>query len=291
MPSRRAIALILALWVATTSYIVYRDLWPRLFASGPPPVAIDIADEAAQNVPVRWAITRNGEKVGRLVTQMRYIEANDTFQFTSEYKQFRFAAGNVVVLVPKLTTVVGFTRSGDLREQSIDGTLELFWGESKIGDAALKLTGTVTDHQLIATCDMQSSFGNLHKSLDPVPVTRGQPLNPLQPVNRIADLKPGRRWVVHESNPLEDSLAALLRENAAGVGLKLPENKREELIGEVLSSPRDLEWREDLVACWVIEYRRDSELVARTWVRVADGKVLKQEAFKQGEHIAFERVE
>ena len=38
----------------------------------------------------------------------------------------------------------------------------------------------------------------------------------------------------------------------------------------------------------MIEYRRD-ELVARTWVRVSDGKVLKQEAFQKGETLTLVR--
>ena len=42
--------------------------------------------------------------------------------------------------------------------------------------------------------------------------------------------------------------------------------------------------------CWVIEYR-DEELAVRTWVRVSDGRVLKQEAFRGGEHLTIERDE
>jgi hypothetical protein len=38
----------------------------------------------------------------------------------------------------------------------------------------------------------------------------------------------------------------------------------------------------------VIEYRR-TEVVARTWVRVADGKVLRQELSEKGEALTFER--
>ena len=62
MPSRRVIALIVAFWLVTSVYVAYRDLWPMLFASGPPPVAIDLADEAAQTIPVRWTIHIAGQK-------------------------------------------------------------------------------------------------------------------------------------------------------------------------------------------------------------------------------------
>jgi hypothetical protein len=108
------------------------------------------------------------------------------------------------------------------------------------------------------------------------------------PVNRIGDVKPGRRWVVHENNPLEDAIGALMREKMGEFGLKLPEKKREPLIGEVLSQTQNLDWNGESVACWVIEYRRE-EVVARTWVRESDGKVLKQEAYGKGEQLTIER--
>jgi hypothetical protein len=296
MPSRRVVALILAFWVATSAYIAYRDLWPRLFASGPPPVAIDLADEAAQNVPVRWTITRNGEKLGKLVTQMRYVEADDTFAFTSEYTQLRLEVAGAEVQIPQFTTTVRVTRAGDLREQSAGGKLELTWQGLRVAAAELKLAGTVAGGQLTARCEGNYAFAGLaakaiYHTLEPVPVPTGQPLNPMQPVNRLRGVKPGQRWVVNQSDPLGEAAAAVAGEVAGQFGVKPPEKKREPLIGEVLGSPRDLEWHEQLVPCWVIEYRRDAELVARTWVRQSDGKVLKQEAFQKGEHIAFERVE
>ena len=48
MPSRPAVAAILLFWLATTGYAVYRDVWPRLFPSGPPPDAgLDFAEPPA----------------------------------------------------------------------------------------------------------------------------------------------------------------------------------------------------------------------------------------------------
>jgi hypothetical protein len=133
-----------------------------------------------------------------------------------------------------------------------------------------------------------SPLGNINKPLDSVPVPVGQPLNPLMPVNRVSGVKPGRRWVVHENDPLKDAIAALVREKFGEYGLKLPEQKFEPLIGEVLSEAQNLDWNEQSVACWVIEYRRD-EVIARTWVRIADGKVLEQEAFQKGEQLTIVR--
>src|SRR5688572_23131325 len=162
MPSTRAVALIIAFWFAITGYVAYRDLWPVLFASGPPPVAIDLADEAAQSVPVRWSIHMSGQKrPGRLTTQMKYHESDDTFTFTNHYADIRYESAGVVVVVPELINVVRITRGGDLREQSVDGKLQVYWGDLKIGEATARIEGTVVAGQLLARVDAHYSFAGL----------------------------------------------------------------------------------------------------------------------------------
>ena len=84
MPSRPAVVVIVVFWLATAGFAAYRDLWPRLVSSGPPPIAIDLVDEAraSQQAPARWTIFRGDQRVGSLQTWMSYVEADDTFVFT-----------------------------------------------------------------------------------------------------------------------------------------------------------------------------------------------------------------
>lgn len=299
MPSRRVVTLILIFWLSTVGFILYRDVWPRLAASGPPPMAIDLSDEASQFVPVRWAVLRDGKKVGRLVTQMTYVDADDTFQFTHRYTHLELDFSGVRIAIPDLTTTTRLTRSGDLREQTMDGKMTVSL-ERRNGDkvefdplvqAHAVVEGRVEGGTFRGRCEIDWPFKPVRRDLDPVPVPSGQALNPLQPVNRISNIRPGQRWVVHEINPLDESLAALSKEEIGRFGLGLPEKSREPLIAQVRSTPETLALKAgkgEEVTCWVIEYRK-GEARARTWVRVADGKVFRQEAYGMGETIALER--
>ncbi len=287
MPPRFAVAGIVAFWLATTAFVAYRDVWPRLFASGPPPVIIELADEARQNVPAKWAMSRNGQKVGRLTTQMKYLDTEDTFTFTYRYTGLKFEQSGVTLEVPEATSEVRMTRAGDLKEQTMK--LEVQLGATKDARAVIDMRGTVTNGRLTGRVDIKSPILNLSGDLDQVEVKTGMPLNPLQPVNRLGNVRGGQEWVVHESNPMQAAVGSLLRKKLAEFGLRLPEEKAKDvLVARVDREPQTLSTKGGDVSCWVIEYRRD-EPVARTWVRVSDGKVMRQEAFEKGESLVFER--
>jgi hypothetical protein len=161
--------------------------------------------------------------------------------------------------------------------------------------ATADVSGVVRDGYLYGHCMVRSPLGDVSQPLDPVPVPAGQVLNPLLPVNKLRDVRPGRRWLVYEVNPLADALAALgqglLKQHAgaAVAGMAARTGGREPLVAEVSDRPEPLTRRNDKTAdCWVIEYRGES-LTAKTWVAVTDGKVLRQEAAGQGETLRLER--
>lgn len=289
MPPRIAVAGIVAFWLASTGYVVHRDVWPRLFASGPPPVAIELADEAKQNVPAKWTLYRNGQPIGKLTTLMKYHDATDEFQFTYRYSKLRLEQRGIALEVPDATSDVRITRDGDFKEQALSGKLEVIVGAARV-EGSLDVRGVVKNGVLTGHGSVKSSFGDFEADLEPVPVQKGQPLNPLQPVNRIAGVQGGHRWVIHEYNPLQDALANLIRKQLAKSGFPFGAAKaKEPLFAEVAGEPRNITWQNQEISCWVIEYRRKEDAIARTWVQVRDGKVLRQEAFEGGETLAFER--
>lgn len=289
MPSRISVLGITCAWLAVTGYSLWRDWEPYIRGQGPPVAAIDLADEAAQAIPARWTIWRGDQPIGRLSTHMSYQEADDTFLFEHLYRQLQLSTAGVQVEVPQLDLHMRLTRSGDLVEQKMHGKLEIqLWGVRL--SLSVHLAGQVVNGQLEPLLSWESPWGSGTRRLPPTPVARGQPLNPLLPVNRLASLRPGRRWQVYEDNPLQNALHEWLRSVAAEYGLSLPPAVAPApLVGEVLSEPRTLAWDRREVLCWVIEYRREETLAARTWVRCQDGKVLLQEAFGQGEHLRLVR--
>jgi hypothetical protein len=298
MPSRLGVGLIVLFWLAATAHVGYREVWPRYFSDGPPPLRIDLADEAAQTVPTYWDVYRGDQRVGKLTTRMQYVPEDDTFRFLNTYLNLSVEFGAVSLEVPKLDTTVRVTRSGDLREQQMTGLLQARLktklGSIALGNATAEVTGVVQNGQLVGRCKITSPAGNIDRPLEPVPVPQGQVLNPMMPVSRLRDVQPGRRWVIHQVDPLRDALNVLIKEvlkSSQVAASAIPQPGGGELIAEVQSSPERLE-RPDKgpVECWVIEYRGD-EVQARTWVSVADGRVLRQEASGFGERLRFERQE
>ncbi len=286
MPSRCVTALIVAFWGAALGVAFYTDLWPRISASGAPPIAVDLSDEATQYVPVRWRVVRGDKEIGRLTTRLAYQDSDDTFQFSSEYKDLRIDVGAMQLSFPEVSMSTRVTRSGALREQTLSGKLRLadFRGEAHVH-------GRVDNGVFTGRCEIDSDLLKLKNDLRPVAVKDSPALNPLQPVNRIVDIHPGRRWLVHEIDPMGEALAALFKEKI-GQGFSLPEREKEPLLAEVGRDTESLIWgrAKEEAACWVIAYTR-GEASAWTWVRVSDGKVLRQEASLAGDRIALEREE
>ena len=289
MPSRLAVFAIFTFWLVTLGIVVRRDVWPRVFSSGPPPVSVDVGDEASQLLPSPWTIYRGATSVGRLSTRTTYRDADDTYQFTHEYSMLQLEAGGVLLIVPRLTTVTSVARDSRLRGQSLDGNFSLHHVGLRL-DAKLTVAGRVAGGQFVGECELKSDVLNLKRDLVPVPVPNGHALNPLQVVNRITGIRPRQEWVVHVVDPLSDAVALVAREQFEKAGVSLPEKKREPLVAQVSEATQEMKWKGEQVPCWVIEYR-DAEVKARTWVRASDGKVLKQEAFDKGEHLTVLRDE
>jgi len=121
----------------------------------------------------------------------------------------------------------------------------------------------------------------------------GSVLNPMHPVPKVKGLTPGKRWRMPILNPLGDAVEPALKALWAELqpnqpfNFKLPAGPKF-VDAEVLTEIVEVEYNGRLERCRVIEYRGEDQ-PARTYVRIEDGAVIRQEAFALGEKIALQR--
>jgi hypothetical protein len=303
MPARHHILVILAFWVAVSSWFYYRDLRP-LFWSETPPFVIDLADEA-QAHKIRWTLLEgelpvdqplDKDKIrGYAETEVDYQEADDTFLVSCTVKRWptKIQHGEPPLKVKNAYRV---TRDGGIREVRAQLTSPVTVPGQGVVDLNGSLEGEIKDGRLtphvkldVAGLDQaQAGHDHLHfeRDLEPIEVSlRGSVLNPMQPVNRVAKLKKGQQWRTPLLDPLNDALEAVLP-----AFLRRQARTTRFAGAEVLPDTYLLYWdgRRPAVPCLVIEYTGD-DFKARTWVREIDGLVLRQEATKAGQTMTLQR--
>jgi hypothetical protein len=307
MPSRSGVVLILLFWLTVTAYVVRREVLPRFFADTPPRVRIELVDELSA-APTNWTIFRvepNGsaQKIGTMTSRTEYVAADDTFRFNNTYRGLKYDLQMpglpITVEVPTGVVVIRVDREGRLREQSMSGKFEVGMSGLKLASADTDVTGTVQNGQLVgrAKLTVPGVFDRpFDEELKPVPATDGQVLNPMMPVDRLEGVVPGRRWAIRQTNPMDESLDALVRGVLAKNGMNsklLPSlGGDQELLAEVLAEPEFLTREGAPVACWVIRYESaDKQRTAKTYVRQENGQVLRQEAGGMGNTFRIDRDE
>lgn len=281
MPSRWISLLIVALWLGAASWWFVRELAPRLDPGEPPPFTIELADQVrTQGLAISWTVYRDDQRIGLARTSVAprgddtYI-LDGTTTFTSE-------VASLLRAQIYLKSRYHVTSSGQLLDLAADLVIEmppkaeLPADQSETLGVTIKahLVGQVRDQRLQPSGWVEAKwYGKQTRNpLAQQPIdlpARGSVINPMHPVNRIRDLRPGQSWRQATFDPLAAGLAAL------GRGM-LGEPERW-LQAEVLPETQPLQWDNQSVPCLVIRYRGDDDLEARTWVREKDGLVLRQD--------------
>jgi hypothetical protein len=259
MPPRLLTAAIVIAWLAMSSWLFYRDVWPRLRSGEPPPFRIDFSDEVLGKRVVHWTVFKNGKETYVLKTELSHQADQELFEMSSELKPPPGPAKDGPLAERlTMTSVYSITRDGELRKSSI--TVQLPVG------GEFRMTGEVRDGKFYSRV---TGLGMV-RDLDPVEVrTTGSAQNPLQPQDRYTKLSPGQNWQVPMSSPLLDALAGLIP--------GLQDNSVQFLKAEVLPEAQYLSFANQDERCMIIEYTGGDDTSGRTWVRVSDGFVLKQE--------------
>lgn len=294
MPARSFVLAITFFWIATTGWLFYRDLWPRLRSGQPPPYTIDLADEALRRGPkISWNIFRKDKKIGAVQTWLTYRDSDDTFELHSEAAELDWGPiGLFFVQVRNLSGMYRVTREGQLRTIAADATI-IGRGMGPLqalrGRVRAQVEGEVKDKRFIPRAFVDFNGSSIALPLEPVEVSsQGSVLNPLHPISRVTGLQPGQHWQMPLVNPLNDSLMALLKKDPGAELLLQGHGGMRILQAEVLTESKLLSWRGDDVSCLIIEYHGD-DWTARTWVREENGLVLRQEFSFWGDQIVMER--
>lgn len=268
MPPRPTAFAIVAFWLATTAWLGYRDLWPRLAPGVPPPFTIDLADEA-QARPVQWDVLKGGRRTGRALTEASYDEKRDVYRIHGEFKLWNSPEmrGDPDW---KILTDYDVTHDGELRRIRFEGTYLKSREPDKV-EYTGSLEGPVEGGTFRPKGTLTGPGIDVSGELPPVPVrARGSVMNPLQPVNRIWGLRPGQRWRVPVVNPLDDILSVAFKGWTSAPTF---------LDAEVLPRTQELAWGQHRAPeiCLVIQYTGE-KVGARVFVRESDGLLIRQEA-------------
>jgi len=296
MPPRWVIAGIVAFWMLMTGWLFFRELWPKLQPGQPPPFRIDLADEAQNNIPIRWSIFKDGEDRGYARTWVNFRKEDDTFELHGEFKLWKKTGrfGQPDFLVNNMYRV---TREGELREiqasvgQNFKTPLKVQQedGESVHESGSLKVSGEVRDgffrpHIKIIIPPLQPF------ELDMKPLAmpkRASILNPLEPVNKLPRVRKGQHWRIPMVDPLamfEDAVFSL------GLSAGQKSTRLEYLDAEVLNETVGIKWgaKKEPVPCLVIEYQGD-DISGHTWIQEDDGLVVGQEITQHGDKLELKR--
>jgi len=260
---------IVGLWLSTSTWMFVREFYPRLTSDEPPPFAIDLTDEVGGNT-VAWKILQKGERVGQALSRVQR-RPDRTFDLMSEFK-FDDQELLKVFEIRRLVTKYRITIDGKLLGTWIKATLrEKAKDDTKLvllGTYDVELEGRVVDDKIVPKLFLRGlELKGL--PLEPVPLPPGgSVLNPMHLLNKVPNLKLGRRWHVPLLDPLGMSLPAQ--------AVTMPSLEAEVDTGL-------LYWNEDYHPCFKIIYsERGKKPSAVTWVRRRDSLVLQQEAYHQG---------
>ncbi|VTR97625.1 hypothetical protein [Tuwongella immobilis] len=321
MPSRWIVGAILTFWLASAGWLFWREIGARYFLEQPPSLSTDIGDEATTAAPeTLWSLHRlekdgSLKEIGRAATKLQYFPEDDTFSLIGRMYQVKLeypllGFGTLEVQIPDLNTGNRVTRAGIIRETAAQGKMAI---ALNLGGVTLPpmqfeadLHGKVVDTTIawkILVRSKDGAFGKweIQPEIPPTAVPSGSVINPLQPLNRIRDLRAGQSWEQSLIDPIADAMQAavpqLIQEMSKSSGVKpnqlpkidLPIATRPILRARVLSEQRDLLWQGVTDRCRIIEYTAGEELVGRTWVAVENDLVMRQEAFQAGESLIMQR--
>jgi hypothetical protein len=279
MPPRWFCLIIIACWLAVTSWLVYMDVLPYLMPGTPPPFSIDLVEESDQKLTTRWIAFR-GEARTFVIEATVQRRGDGLFEMRAEYKPAADVRGRSSppelrgVFVAKMTSAYRVSSAGDFRGLAVDVEGEMA-GRLRLPFAA-HIEGAAEGGRM-SPLVRRSIGGNEVRVTMPaadVPLGGGV-LMPLHPANRIRGLYAGQRWTMQTLDPLEFALQSVQTPTAVRAAVR--DGLETFTYGRRKSEP-----------CHVIDFSGDG-LSGSIWVADKTGLVLLQEVTQGREQWALYR--
>src|SRR5262249_1627059 len=160
-------------------------------------------DEAQPNTTIDWTIYLDGVKKGRCESILKHHPEDDTYTLHGLYKIWNSGRVRVGVEDLKLDSAYRLTRAGELRgikaKMTVRQSLPFNLGGTYRVDA--ELIGEVSEqyfraHGTLRASNLDNPAQRMEYSWESPGILmeeRGSVLNPLQPLHRLPNLRPGQR--------------------------------------------------------------------------------------------------
>jgi hypothetical protein len=281
MPPRWVSAAIIVGWIAAAAWLFRLEIWPSLEPGAPPPVAIDLLDEAqATKAPIRWRVMQNGRYTLNAQTSVEHRAIEDDFTLHAEFKERPGSEGTQKIRIHSMTSAYRVTRKGHLLDLEIKMAFD---SPAFHIPCDLRIWGEVRNGEFLPHYEILSPIQKTIKLRAVAVSSQGSVVLPLHPLNRLNGVRAGQKWRVPVFDPVSDSLAVSNPLTALTDG----DAEVHFLRAVVRPQTETLPWQGGDTPCLVIDYQEegqhgDDKMTAETWVRAADGLVLKQVAVLSG---------
>jgi hypothetical protein len=327
MPPRWLCVVIVAFWLSTTGWLFYRDLWPYLQPSQPPPLSLDPTDEVQLKRPATlWDVYQDGQKVFQGKTFVSH-PSPEVFELSSDFTYRPVFNQGTVAAITDLWATPGFTQSATPWVLGFHASCVRIGGElTRVSFAGLYLTrlkslyridpdGRLLDLEVYLTVEPESPLFRalFHGKVQEITALLHGEVHDgeFRPVVEFPDLDikpyrlspvrvPSGAGVIQPLHPLKRmrglypgqhwTMPVLEPLSLVTAALTAQQAELQTLVADVRPQPETFSaGRHRDIPCLVVDYRNADGQVVSVWVDERTGQVLRQEANLYGKKWVMER--
>lgn len=284
MPPRLVVVTIVVAWLATVGWLI-GERWKK--PTERPPFAIDLADEVAPQ-HASWLVYHDGKQVGHAETRIA-PRKDGTFELTTRLRDMKLSHGDVELRIPLIAVTRVVSHDGDLRTLDAKALMN-FQGPGLTGHAEVSVRGRAVAAEFLGDRTFDAGDGPTIEPLDPVPLGAATSFASLEPLHKYPPLRIGQTWRLSQVDSVSEMLTTAFRQGVTrktGIVLRAPDTPKE-VRARVTADTEVIVHRERSYICRIIVFEAD-RVIARIWIDVNDGKVIRQEASALDQLLVLQR--